>query len=144
MPRVDVWDIAPDQSKQPLSCGFKPGLEHDYELGEELGVGGFGRVCVVRERSRRTEYACKSVAKRLEVPNVSVRQQEQHLETLKREIAILRKLRGMLNVVWLADVREDETHVHIVMEWCRGGELIHRIGRRHYSEKTVGVPHICF
>lgn len=34
-------------------------------------------------------------------------------------------------------VFEDEQAVHIVMEYCRGGELIHRIGLRHYSERTV-------
>ena len=27
--------------------------------------------------------------------------------------------------------------MHLVMELCRGGELIHAIGARHYSERTV-------
>jgi calcium-dependent protein kinase len=37
----------------------------------------------------------------------------------------------------LQAVYEDESHVHIVMEYCRGGELFHRMGKRHYSERTV-------
>ena len=26
------------------------------------------------------------------------------------------------------------------MQLCRGGELVRRIGRRHYSERTVRTP----
>lgn len=42
----------------------------------------------------------------------------------------------------LQGVFEDDTHVHLVMELCRGGELIHAIGARHYSERTVS-PLVC-
>jgi hypothetical protein len=28
------------------------------------------------------------------------------------------------------------------MEYCRGGELFHRMGKRHYSERTVSRRHI--
>jgi calcium-dependent protein kinase len=42
-------------------------------------------------------------------------------------------------VVHLEGAYEDDTHVHIVMELCRGGELFHKMGRRHYSERTVRV-----
>lgn len=38
----------------------------------------------------------------------------------------------------MEDVYEDDECVHIVMELCHGGELWHRIGDRHYSERTVG------
>lgn len=49
----------------------------------------------------------------------------------------MRRLRGSLNVATLEDIFEEENHVHIVMELCQGGELIHRIGSKHYSERTV-------
>ena len=52
----------------------------------------------------------------------------------------MRRLRGSLNVAQLKGAFEDNTDVHIVMEWCRGGELWHRIGRAHYSERTVRAP----
>ena len=42
-----------------------------------------------------------------------------------------------LNVVALEDVFEDDKHVHIIMELARGGELLHNLGKRHYSEGTV-------
>ena len=53
------------------------------------------------------------------------------------EVDTLRKLRGSLNVASLEDVYEDQTHVHIITELCAGGELVHRIGNKHYSERTV-------
>ena len=52
----------------------------------------------------------------------------------------MRKLRGTLNVACFEEVFEDAEYVHIVMEWCRGGELHHRIGDKHYSERTVRPP----
>ncbi len=45
---------------------------------------------------------------------MSPAKQQQHLDNIKREVAVLRKLRGTLNVVHLQDVYEDATHVHIV------------------------------
>jgi calcium-dependent protein kinase len=45
--------------------------------------------------------------------------------------------RRSLNVVALLDVFEDEESVHVVMELCRGGELLSAINSRHYSERTV-------
>lgn len=56
------------------------------------------------------------------------------------QVLILRKLRGTLNVVHLSAAYEDDSHVHIIMEYCRGGELFHKMGRRHYSEQTVRAP----
>lgn len=44
-----------------------------------------------------------------------------------------------LNVVHLEDVFEDAESVHLVMEYCKGGELLHSLGKRPYSEGTVGT-----
>jgi calcium-dependent protein kinase len=60
-----------------------------------------------------------------------------HVDSIKRELEVLRKLSGSLNVVRLLDVYEDEHNVFVVQELCKGGELWHRIGDRHYSERTV-------
>ena len=48
------------------------------------------------------------------------------------------RLEGALNVARLEELYEDDEHVHIVMEFCSGGDLCHRIGKDHYSERTVG------
>jgi serine/threonine protein kinase len=44
-----------------------------------------------------------------------------------------------LNVVYLEDVFEDEKSVHMIMELCKGGELLHNLGKKHYSEGTVST-----
>ena len=50
------------------------------------------------------ELACKSIKKKLDVPSISPKKRQQHLDNIKREVAILRKLRGTLNVVRCEDV----------------------------------------
>ena len=67
------------------------------------------------------------------------RKRKDHISAIKREVDVMRRLRGCLNVASLEEVYEDDYHVHLVMEACRGGELHHRIGDRHYSERTVGA-----
>ncbi len=64
------------------------------------------------------------------------------MEAVKREVEVLRRLRGCLNVAALEDVYEDDTHVHMVLEFCKGGELHHRIGETHYSGKR-GMVCMC-
>ena len=75
----------------------------------------------------------------LEGSQWSQQKKDGHLSAIRQEVDILRRLRGSLNVASLEDVYEDDSHVHIVMELCRGGELVHRIGSKHYSERTVQV-----
>lgn len=49
-----------------------------------------------------------------DVQNISPAKQQQHLDNIKREAAVLRKLRGTLNVCHVEEVFEDAEHVHIV------------------------------
>ena len=50
---------------------------------------------------------------------------------------VLWRLRASLNVAQFKGVYEDSKDVHVLMEWCKGGELTSHIGRGHYSERTV-------
>ena len=87
MPRIDAWDVqAP--SVEEVDAGFPRGFEEAYELGSQLGSGGFGTVRVVRERASGAELAAKTIPKRLNVPNISAAKQAQHLENLKREVEV--------------------------------------------------------
>lgn len=95
------------------------------------------------DRQTGKEYACKSIVKRLDVPNVSLSKQAAYLDNVKREIAVLRRLQGTLNVVHFVTAYEDDTHIHAIMEYCRGGELYNRIGRSHYSERVVSAQTGC-
>mgnify|MGYP006292243165 CR=1 FL=1 len=46
-------------------------------------------VCTYAGLSTGVEFACKTVEKRLDVPHLSSAKQEQHLNNIKREVAIL-------------------------------------------------------
>lgn len=43
------------------------------------------------------------------------------------------------SVAYLRGVWEDEQNIHIVMEYCQGGELYHGVGRQPYTEETVST-----
>ena len=60
-----------------------------------------------------------------------------HREALQRELDAVRRLSGALNVAAFQGAYEDAANVYIITELCRGGELWHRIGDKHYSERTV-------
>lgn len=136
MPRVDAGE-APVSVVICTDLGFPRGFQDVFEEGEQVGKGGFGVVKRVVKRATKQVLACKVLTKRLAAPDVAPVQQLRHLDTIKREVAVLKTLRGTLNVVHLDSVYEDDAHVYIVMEFCKGGEIWHLIGLRPYSEETV-------
>ena len=135
--RIDAADIARLKEYKPISCGFPGGFDHKYDIGGELGKGGFGIVRAVTKRQNGKQYAAKSIKKGLDIPNLSIARQAAHLANIKREVSVLHRLRGTLNVVHFYEALEDDEYVHIIMELCKGGELSHSLATRHYTEKTV-------
>ena len=73
-----------------------------YNVGKILGKGGFGRVNVVTETCTGRQYACKSIAKRLDVPNLSPQKQAAYLDNVKREVCS--------SVFLLSFFQESSTH----------------------------------
>nr|TKW36129.1 hypothetical protein SEVIR_2G420700v2 [Setaria viridis] len=63
------------------------------------------------------------------------------IEDVRREVRILSSLTGHNNLVQFYDAFEDEDNVYIVMELCKGGELLDRILARggKYSEEDAKV-----
>jgi serine/threonine protein kinase/Ca2+-binding EF-hand superfamily protein len=135
--RVDVWDIKKEEDIVPLDCGYPRDFLDHFTFDRAIGKGGFGQVRVVIEKSTGLEFACKSIKKNLDIPNISSEKLAQHLDNIDREAKILKKLRGTLSVVHFKGAWEDDVDVHLVMEFCRGGELSHSIGMRMYTEETV-------
>jgi calcium-dependent protein kinase len=132
---------APTQTSQHTSwvdLGYPRNIEDKYEFGKELGKGGNGVVREVTYRESAEVFACKAIAKEL-TGDVSDKKKAGHIDSIRRELEVLRRLSGSLNVVRLIDVYEDEQNVYVVQELCKGGELWHRIGERHYSERTVSI-----
>lgn len=61
-------------------------LGRRYVWGKQLGKGGFGQVRTVVEKKTGREFACKTICKRLDVPNFSPQKQAAHLDNVKREV----------------------------------------------------------
>ena len=99
--RVDIWDVG--QTAVAPSLGFPRGLEEKYELGEQVGEGGFGMVCVAKNKQTGEELACKAIDKILPDTSDGV-QNRRHQDNIRREVAVLGALKGVLNVAGLQDV----------------------------------------
>lgn len=103
-----------------------------YELGDVLGEGGYA--CVFRATHKKTKdvYAVKDV-------NTDVLE-DNSLAALKEEIIVLKMLRGGPHIIRLYDVFEepDIGHTYLVMEECKGGDLLTRITEKEvYTEREA-------
>ncbi|KAG1666313.1 hypothetical protein FOA52_004795 [Chlamydomonas sp. UWO 241] len=130
---------APSTQLYDIDLGYKKDIASRYEVNDSstLGKGGNGKVIVATHRMTGTQYACKIIPKVIDPTKFTERKCNTHIDSLRREVGVLKALRGTLSVVQMHDVYEDADNVWIVMEWCKGGELWHRAGDRHYSERTV-------
>ncbi|GAA0153752.1 non-receptor serine/threonine protein kinase [Lithospermum erythrorhizon] len=144
----------PVQMKRVSSAGLRTdsvllkktgNLKEFFSLGKKLGQGQFGTTFLCVEKATGKEYACKSIAKRKLLTDEDV-------EDVRREIQIMHHLAGHQNVISIKGAYEDAVAVHVVMEYCAGGELFDRIIKRgHYTERKaaeltriiVGVVEAC-
>lgn len=90
-----------------------------YTLGAELGRGRFSVVKSATQKSDGGTYAVKVVE------NSSL-SDEENLEALETEVAILRQLQHP-HIVALKEVVTTDSDTYIVMELLSGGELFNRI-----------------
>nr|GME20566.1 calcium-dependent protein kinase 1-like [Ipomoea batatas] len=120
-------------------------LKEFFSIGKKLGQGQFGVTFLCVEKETGKQYACKSIAKRKLLTDDDV-------EDVRREIQIMHHLAGHPNVISIKGAYEDAVAVHVVMEYCAGGELFDRITQRgHYTERQaaeltrtiVGVVETC-
>ncbi|KAJ9551292.1 hypothetical protein OSB04_015337 [Centaurea solstitialis] len=101
--------------------GMEPSnIEKKYKMGRELGRGKFAITFLCIEKLNKKKYACKSIQKARLVT-------EGDKEDVKREVKIMNLLSGQRNVVELIEVFEDKRCVHLVMEYCEGGELFDKM-----------------
>lgn len=122
--------------------GHSRQLSRRFDIGQQIGSGGNAVVYKAHDKFTHKVLACKSIPKSVGSSTCPTKAAG-HLEAIKREIKVLQQLRGSLNVACLEEVYETDTHVHLLLEYCEGGELAHRIGTRHYSERTVRLAYVC-
>ncbi|PIN07073.1 Ca2+/calmodulin-dependent protein kinase, EF-Hand protein superfamily [Handroanthus impetiginosus] len=117
--------------------GFSKNFTSQYELGEEVGRGHFGYTCCARGKKgslKGLDVAVKVIPKSKMTTAIAI-------EDVRREVKILRALTGHKNLVQFYESYEDEDNVYMVMELCKGGELLDRILSRggKYSEEDAKI-----
>jgi len=93
-------------------------VEDKYELGQELGRGGFSIVREGRNRQTGEKVAVKFIEKKF------VDQEE--LKLLQREIDIMARVQHT-NVLRLFEIFDTDQKLSLVMELVNGGELFYKI-----------------
>lgn len=90
--------------------------KYEINLSEEILGDGTYSVCrKCKNKQTGREYAVKIVSKRFDT---------------SREVELLKLCQGHPNIVKLIEVYHDQLHTYIVLEFLRGGELLHRIRKR--------------
>ncbi|PKK69738.1 serine/threonine-protein kinase aurora-1-like protein [Rhizophagus irregularis] len=112
--------IKPDnQQKSIVKSGkvSKPRVWHldDFEMGNPLGEGRFGRVYMAREKDSKKIVAIKVIFKKEFRENNMI-------EQLKREVEIQSHLRHS-NILRLYGYFHDKHRVFLVLEYAENGEL---------------------
>jgi len=113
-------------------------FEDFYEIGEELGEGGYAFVYRCHHKVTEKVYAVKEV--------IISKMESGGESTLKDEIAALKLLRGGAHIIRLFDVFYEGDHCFMIMEEMKGGDLLSRIcDKEVYTEREArGVCKILF
>ncbi|XP_057783496.1 phosphoenolpyruvate carboxylase kinase 1-like [Salvia miltiorrhiza] len=99
-------------------------LERDYTVGEQIGRGRYGVVSRCHAAVTGQCFAVKSIEKRL------IQDDAVDSLCLQNEAKLMQLVSGHPNVVGVFDVYEDEDFLHVVLEYCGGGDLFERITAR--------------
>ncbi|KAL2333585.1 hypothetical protein Fmac_014798 [Flemingia macrophylla] len=118
--------------------GFSKHFGHRFEVGDEVGRGHFGYTCsakFLKGNLKGQHVAVKVIPKAKMTTAIAI-------EDVRREVKILRALTGHKNLIQFHDAYEDNDNVYIVMELCKGGELLDRIlsrGGKYTEDDAKGV-----
>ncbi|KAJ8899922.1 hypothetical protein K2173_019626 [Erythroxylum novogranatense] len=103
----------------------------DYLVGRQIGSGSFSVVWLARHRVHGTEVAIKEIA--------LSRLNKKLQESLMSEIFILRRI-DHPNIIRLHDIIEVPGRIHIVLDYCKGGDLSMYI-QRHERVPEATAKH---
>ncbi|CAI5945360.1 unnamed protein product [Closterium sp. NIES-64] len=133
-------------SWRPTKVGLLGGeicsLQERYLVKQEIGSGSYGMIRAVREKATGKTWACKGIDKDQIQSTAAVaalwQETKAAVAALQQEVAVMRLLKGHAHVVEMKETVEDDTHVHIIMELCKGGDPFDRIKQRsRYEEKPA-------
>lgn len=116
--------------------GFPRDLRRRYDITDVLGAGSFGIVRKAVDRQTGCQYACKTVPKMPKRGKPTPR----YLLKLQQEVDAMQQLGGSFDAVYLRDVFEDDSNVHMVMELCSGGSILESIrSRQPHTEADIAA-----
>ncbi|KAJ3238465.1 Serine/threonine-protein kinase [Chytriomyces hyalinus] len=101
-----------------------------FRINEEIGRGSFATVYVGRREGSEERVAIKSVARS--------KLNRKLAENLESEIRIMKDMNHP-NIVTLVEIVKTETHIHLVMEFCRLGDLSAYIKKKG-AVAAYGLP----
>lgn len=100
-------------------------ITDNYEIGEKIGQGSFGKVYAVKEKATDVKWAMKCINKL---------EKSIAIKLLEREVAILKKVKHE-HIIKLKEVFETHEKVYLIMEYCEGGELAAELAKvKKFSE----------
>jgi len=118
-----------DLSQEDDSYIINDNITAHYELGKEIGRGGFSIVKEAVQKSTGKKFAIKCVKKTLV--------EGDDIKLLRREIHIMKNV-DHPNILKLFEVYESDEEFFLVMELVKGKELFDKIVERgQYSEKDA-------
>ena len=101
---------------------------HNYRFEKLLGQGNYGKVMLGYNILDKTK------SKKVAIKAMKMKKVQNMLTIIKRETAILQSL-DHPNIVKYYETRYGKDYVYIIMEYCSGGELFHKIRQLdHFSE----------
>jgi serine/threonine protein kinase len=110
----------------------KTGKKFDefYDVGDMLGEGGYASVFRCVHKRTKDILAVKDI--------FTGDLQESSKSSLQDEIAALKLLRGGPHIIRLLDVFEEAQHTFMIMEECKGGDLLTRVTDKEvYTEREA-------
>lgn len=106
-------------------------LDQDYDLVREIGRGNFAKVYLAVNQISSQQFAVKSISKERIVGSL-----DNH-KALIHEISIMRKINHP-NVVKIHQIYESQTHIHLILDYVKGGSLYSRVvAKKRFSEDVV-------
>ncbi|MCQ2819858.1 MAG: protein kinase [archaeon] len=103
-------------SKENFICARNGSINDSYTIEKELGTGTYGTVSRIKNKITGETYACKKLVKSMIADH----------DKFTNEINIMTKA-DHPNIIKLYEIYEDDRHLYLVMEECKGGELFDRI-----------------
>lgn len=105
-------------------------IQEFYDFGDMLGEGGYAKVYRAVHKRTKEVYAIKDI-------DTSVLEKNSKT-ALRDEIAALKLLRGGPYIIRIFDVFEAKGNTYMVMEECKGGDLLDRVTEKEfYTEREA-------